>query len=785
MRKMGYRCAKLLPKWLTCCILEKVDAKSSAAMTDFNDVASDPESMSRSYGLKEISNLGEDQLWSRISRSFAGRLAAILFFFYGFLVLATSPFALSASSNRTLVFGLGIFTMATGAVTWFIPWEHWPKNVTLVLPILAFWLISLLDAVVPDAHAQYSALFMVVFAWLGLCHDRGTSTFLLPLAAFSYAYSLVLLAHYPLATILGTAAYLVPSWWLLGETIAWVSSRLVKVEASLKSSEESFRQLFADNPQPMWIYDMDTFRFLEVNQATVDHYGFSRSEFLEMTLSEISLPRDDIRAEAKGSAPANKDKLTSYRTLTRSKGIVETQSVTHTVSFDSRPAILAVLSDVTSQNRLEDELRYQASHDSLTGLANRSDLVGLLDTKIGTIRSKGDRRALYLVLVDLDRFKDINYGLGHVFGDQVLIECANRLSLELPPSHSVARLGGDEFAIVISDETGLKLNEIAENIVDIIGRTLHIEDVVLRIDASMGIVEIPRYGVNAAEALRNADIAMYRAKREKRDWAIFNSDDEQDRLGQLTLGNELREAIEGAAIAVVFQPEINFNTGELHAIEALARWDHPLRGPIGPEIFIPIAEQIGVVGRLTTWVLDEALRLCKSLENNGESVAVALNVSAQLLVDPTFATVVGDALIKAGVASGSLVCEITESALIEKLTESLVTLERLRNLGVRISLDDFGTGYSSLSYLRDIPLDELKIDRAFITDLVADEGLRKIVKGIIEVGHALSIKVVAEGVEDEETASILTRMGCDVGQGYRYSRPLCSSEFRDWLVERQ
>lgn len=737
--------------------------------------------MSSNSGLRQLGHLGEGQLWSRISYSFAGRLAAVLFFFYGFLVIFTSPLTLPAGTDRSLVLAIGIFTVITGAVSWYLPWERWSRNATLVLPIIAFMVISLLDVASGDVHAQYSSLFLVVFAWLGLCHRRGMSTLLLPIAALSYVYSLVMVSHYPLTSVLGLASYLVPSWWVLGETIAWVSSRLIETEQSLKSSEESFRHLFADNPQPMWIYHADTFRFLEVNQATLDHYGFSRSEFLTMTLDEICLPADEQRLEREGATPADKKGRSSSRTITRSKEVLETETATHLVSFDGKPAVFAAINDVTAQNHLEDELRYQATHDSLTGLANRNALVRILDKKIGSIAGS-DGSLLFLVLVDLDRFKDINYGLGYVFGDQVLVECAKRLTLELPSNYSVARLGGDEFAVLVSSETPIKIDGVAKGIVEIIGREMQIGDVVLRIDTSMGVVELPKFGVEATEALRNVDIAMHRAKREKNDWDIFNSDDEQDRLSQLTLGTDLRQAIEDGSLAVAYQQEIDLKTGEMHAAEALVRWDHPSRGAVSPEIFIPIAEQIGIIGPLTTWVLDEALKLCKFLQTKGTFIAVALNVSSQLLIDPSFVNMIEEALGRVGVSSNFLVCEITESALIEKLSDSLVNLERLRSLGVRTSLDDFGTGYSSLAYLRDLPIDELKIDRSFVTDLVSDEGLRKIVRGIIEVSHALSIKVVAEGVEDDETAGILIRMGCDIAQGYKYSRPLRGAEFSKLLL---
>ena len=739
--------------------------------------------MQFSFDLKAISADGEDQLWSRLSQSFAGRLAGVLFFFYGFLVLVTSPLALRADTNRSIVYYLGIIAMATGLVTWYIPWKRWSIRATLVLPVFAFIVISVLDAAVDNVHAQYGALFLVVFAWLGLCHPRGTSTYLLPIAAVLYGYPLILISHYSFVTILGSVSYLAPSWWLLGETVAWISSRLVKTEESLKEREESFRRLFANNPQPMWIYEPDTLHFLEVNQATVDQYGFTRSEFLDMSLSEISLPRDEVGAGTKGSQLEDMEPADIYQTVTASKEIIEIRIATNLLSFNGSPAVLAVVNDVTAQNRLEGELRYQASHDSLTGLLNRSSLVRLLDSKIPSLQGEKGFRSLYLVVVDLDRFKDINYGLGHIVGDQVLIECAKRLSSELPKSHSVARLGGDEFGIVVSSETAVNEREIAESIIEIIGRVLRTDDeVILRIDASMGIVELPKYGANAVQALRNADIAMYRAKRDKHHWAIFNSDDEQDRLGHLTLGTDLRQAIEDGLIKVVYQAMVEFATGEVRAAEVLARWDHPSRGPIDPDIFIPVAEQIGVIGPLTSLVMDESLMLCKDLQIKGHSISVAINVSSHLLTDLSFADMIGEALQKYGIAPEFLICEITESVLIEKINESLSTLERLRNLGVRISLDDFGTGYSSLSYLRDLPIDELKIDRAFVTNLRSDKGLREIVRGIIEVSHALSIKVVAEGVEDDETAAVLKRLGCDVGQGYLYSHPLGGNDFRDWIL---
>lgn len=706
---------------------------------------------------------------SRSSGAFAGRLAAILYFLYGITITATTPLTVAPGvPGRAAVVIVGVLATVTGLASWYLPWQRWKLSVTLVLPIAAFLMIAFLNSETQHIHSHYASLFLVVFSWLGLCHRRGMSTLLLPIASASYLIPLVLLAHQPLGTTLASLAYLVPSWWFLGETIAWVSERLITTETSLQASERSFKRLFAENPQPMWIYDVETSSFLEVNQGAIELFGYGRDEFLAMRVIDLSVPA--------GSASSSASYYTKVGT------VVETNQMQHHFTFAGRPAILASISDVTKQKELEAELQYRASHDPLTGLANGSELLSFLNGIYSQISSGTlEHGGLSMFLIGLQRFKDVNYGLGHSFGEDVLREIASRLTSELPYAKISARMGSDEFAVVVGNNDYPENDKTAQALFSAIGKALYIGGITLRLDANMGIVEIPGTAINATESLRNADIALFRAKREQKGWITYTPEEKQDRVETLILATDLKEALEHDSLTLAFQPEIDLISGRVHSVEALSRWTHPRRGMIAPQTFIPIAEQTGSIYNLTAWAIDSALQTCNKTMSEGLGVPISINVSSSLLREPDFVKLVRESLERSGLSGEMLVCEITESALIERMADSLKTLHALKDLGVRISLDDFGTGYSSFAYLKDLPIDELKIDQSFIYNLSTDSSLRKIVQGIIELSRAMSIEVVAEGIQDENTLNTLVAMGCDFGQGYLYGQAMRESDLLEWL----
>jgi diguanylate cyclase (GGDEF)-like protein len=407
-------------------------------------------------------------------------------------------------------------------------------------------------------------------------------------------------------------------------------------------------------------------------------------------------------------------------------------------------------------------LRAQALHDALTGLPNRT----LLHRRAG--RSlRGDGLAAML-LIDLDRFKEVNDTLGHDYGDALLVEVAERLHAVLRRGDTLARMGGDEFAVLLDglpDRSAV--GELAGRLQDALRRPLALRGVAVELEASIGAALYPDHGATVGELLQRADVAMYDAKRGRRGIATYAPERDPysaDRLGLLA---ELRRAIERDELVLHYQPKVSLRSGELTGVEALVRWQHPTRGLLGPHEFVPFAERTGAVADLTRWVVDRALADCRGLE-----LPVAVNLAAANIVDVTLPEAIGAALERHGVPADRLVCEISEHTVMADPIRASDVLDGLRALGVGLSLDDFGTGHSSLAYLKRLPLDEVKIDRSFVAGMTEDENDAVIVRSTIDLARNLGLRVVAEGVETAEIMDTLAELRCDVAQGYVISRPL-------------
>jgi diguanylate cyclase (GGDEF)-like protein len=436
--------------------------------------------------------------------------------------------------------------------------------------------------------------------------------------------------------------------------------------------------------------------------------------------------------------------------------------------------------------RLVDELRQEVSekehlalHDPLTDLPNRQQFQALLDDAL-----PGPPFAV--LLMDLDRFKDVNDALGHDIGDALLREVGVRLRQRLGERGVVARFGGDEFAVllpqVVSREEALAIGG------DLTGEMEHpipVGHLRLNARASMGIALAPEHGYDAKTLIQRADVAMYVAKANRTGVHVYQADDNRTSPRRLAMVDELREAIRRHDIVVVFQPKIEPATGIVTGAEALARWHHPVHGFVPPDEFVPLAEHSGLIRPLTLHVLEVSLRSCAAWRRAGHNLHVAVNLSPNSLLDLDLPDIVSRLLGQTGVPARALTLEITESTIMADPTGSLVTLDRLHALGVRLSIDDFGTGYSSLGRLRELPIHEMKIDKSFVQRIAVDHRDRAVVRSAVQLGHALDLEVVAEGVEDGETYAHLVREGCDLVQGYFVSRPLPPDEFATWLINRQ
>ena len=420
-----------------------------------------------------------------------------------------------------------------------------------------------------------------------------------------------------------------------------------------------------------------------------------------------------------------------------------------------------------------------AYEDVLTLLPNRVQFADQLARRIAQSREQSQHFAV--LVMDLDRFKEINDSLGHGVGDHVLCEVATRLHGMLGGADAVARLGGDEFAVLVGAGRAGRATEVAAAIAAVLEAPILYEGQPLDVGASIGIAQFPEHGADAEVLMRNADIAMYVAKRSRSGLAVYDASYDTNQQEHLSLLGELRRAVERNELQLVYQPKVTLATAHTGAVEALLRWQHPTRGMVPPVQFIPFAEHTGYIKALTRWVLAEAIRQCGAWRREGIDLRIAVNLSARDLMHRELPEYIEGLLQQHAVPAQRIGLEITESGFMEDPVHAQRVLERLSAMGLQLSVDDYGTGYSSLSYLMKLPVDELKIDRSFVSNLSDDSSLQTIVRSTIELGHGLGLKVVAEGIEDARTYALLRELRCDSAQGYYMSPPLAPDALRAWL----
>ncbi len=457
----------------------------------------------------------------------------------------------------------------------------------------------------------------------------------------------------------------------------------------------------------------------------------------------------------------------------------------------------ASLEDVTKVARKAETLRHQALHDHLTGLPNRAHFSDRLDAALKHLaksagrgpgtedeqRSRSSDRVsvdqVGVIMIDLNQFKDVNDSLGHEYGDRLLIELSNRLARNLRGCDTIARLGGDEFAILIKASDASKTaDDVASRIQDLCSEPFQIDGYRLKIGASIGVAVFSDSTPDARTLMRNADSAMYRAKESGCGILHHESESAESGSSRLALAKDLNRAVESDEFVLHYQPRIDLTSMETVGVEALVRWRHPERGLLPPNTFIDLAETSGVIRQLTRIVTERAASEMLDVQSDDE-LRININMSERTLADPMFVDSVADIIERTGVAASSLCFELTEDDLASDPANALVVLHGLSSLGVHVSLDNFGTGHSSLSYLRDLPLDEVKIDRTFIADM--SDGDETIVRTVIEMGHSLGLHVVAEGVESQELVVRLQALGCDSAQGFHLGHPMDIDSLRSFL----
>jgi diguanylate cyclase (GGDEF)-like protein len=440
-----------------------------------------------------------------------------------------------------------------------------------------------------------------------------------------------------------------------------------------------------------------------------------------------------------------------------------------------------LIGELLTSERRGKELERAATTDELTGLANRERFRGVLEERIAAAGRAGESFAV--MLLDLDRFKEINDTLGHHYGDQLLRELGPRLAECLGPDGIVARMGGDEFAIVPGERTDdeKQLVAVAKRLTVCVQRSFEVEQMTLQVGASVGIARYPLDGDDSHTLLRRADVAMYAAKEGHHGVTVYAGGLDRDSRKRLSLLSDFRRALETDELVVYYQPIVDVNHAELRGAEGLVRWEHPELGLLAPAAFIGAVEQTGLIGPLTRHVLERSIAQCAGWRADGQDLSVAVNLSVRNLLDPHLPTQISQLLDAYKLPAYALQLEITESMIMSDPERALATVGRLSELGVRLSVDDFGTGYSSLANLKRLPIDELKIDRSFVSPMMQDESDLIIVRSTINLGHDLGLKVIAEGVEDELTLKRLATLGCDLAQGYHLSRPLSPDAFTDWM----
>lgn len=564
-----------------------------------------------------------------------------------------------------------------------------------------------------------------------------------------------------------------------------------RAEEALRESEERFRTAFENAPIGVAFVGTEDMRYLRVNHALCEMLGYSKEELLEKTALEVTHPGDhEISASlARRALDGEFESYDLERRYLHADGHALWVLTSISVIRDSRgePSHMVCLhQDIDKRKALEDRLEHQVLHDPLTSLANRT----LLMDRLKQAMARLDRRdePIAVLFVDLDDFKLVNDSLGHEVGDRLLVEVTGRLKECVRPEDTVARLGGDEFVILlegISDLSGAK--RVAERIVSSLEVPFCFQGHEVFVGASIGIAPAFEASGEAEDLLRNADLAMYGAKSSgKARYEFFNESMSNEALERLQLESALRRALEREEFRVYYQPKISVSTARIVSLEALVRWEHPERGLLEPAEFLPVAEKTGLIVQIGEWVLGEVCHQGREWQERFAEYSpprVCTNVSSRQFLQTDLVGGVTGALRESGLKAQGLSLEVPEAVLMDDAEANVEKLTALKDLGVHIVIDDFGTAYSSLSYLKNFPLNFLKIDRSLIVKLGEKPEDEAIVRAMIGLAHALGWKVTAQGVEGEEQLDLLRELGCDIVQGYYFTRPVTSTEATDLLKE--
>jgi diguanylate cyclase (GGDEF)-like protein/PAS domain S-box-containing protein len=551
---------------------------------------------------------------------------------------------------------------------------------------------------------------------------------------------------------------------------------------ALRASEERYRRIVETAYEGIWMVDAQAVTTF-VNPRMAEMLGYTVGEMMGRPLFDFLAEETQAQYKVNQVGRLRGESQQREVRYIRKDGSDCWALLSISPNFDASGGFegtLAMATDITERRRAQKALEYQAMHDALTGLPNRQ----LLAEQSGEalVSAQAAHQQVAMLILDLDHFKEVNETFGLSAGDRLLEQVGPRLQAEIGTRDVVARLGGDEFAVLLPETDGTAATTLAARLLDALQRPFEVEGQQLDVAASIGIAVFPNDGDDPDTLLRHADIALFVAKQVRGAYVRYAPEHEKQGASRLTLMAELRQALhEDDQLFLEFQPLVSLRDRSLAGVEALVRWKHPQRGLVSPMEFVPFAEKTGLVQPLTRWVLASALKQSAAWHRSGHAIPVSVNISMRDLVDPEFPRLVSTLLHDSGARPSWVRLEITESVIMSEPEAAINTLSQLRKLGVRLAVDDFGTGYSSLAYLDRLPVQEIKIDKSFVSAMAGEVSRTNIVRASIDLGHSLRLESVAEGVEDARTWEVLAALACDLAQGYFISRPLVAEEVLPWL----
>jgi diguanylate cyclase (GGDEF)-like protein/PAS domain S-box-containing protein len=546
-----------------------------------------------------------------------------------------------------------------------------------------------------------------------------------------------------------------------------------------------YQALFETNPLPMYIYDAGTLRFLAVNEAAIRHYGFTREEFLSLAASEIR-PMEDVPAllteiqelRVTGRAGFQKSPVRKHRK--KDGSIIHVETAKELFIINGRQAICVLVNDVTERVWAEQKIEHLAFYDELTNLPNRAKL--LRDLQEAITQAQKTEKSMALVIVELIRFREINYTLGHTIGDQLLKQIGPRIRQFARKDATVARISNVQFGIFLPDIRDRETIGLIGPLLNLLKEPITVGEIDYELGAHGGIAFFPSHGTDPHALIRHADIALYHARKIGCDYTVYDPAHDPYKPQRLAMLGEFRKAIKAEQLQLYCQPKANIRTGLVTGAEALVRWIHPTRGLIPPDQFIPLIEPTELIQPLTQWMLEAAVRQCCEWRQKGLMIPLAVNLSTRNLLETDLPETISRLLQTWEGSTPCIGLEITESSIMADPSASLQVLDQLHQMGCKLFIDDFGTGYSSLSYLMKLPFDVIKIDHSFTMYMIEDPHAAAIVKSTIEMAHNMGMKVIAEGTASKEIWQALADLDCDEAQGEYISMPMPAGDFSGWLA---